>query len=227
MFIIQSMILVSYDDVSFSIDTCHFCRKHINAVVRLADHAQRFFPPSATKEVLDTFLPMFSVDSMKDVAKTQGYLVLFLPSTIPRHSITNERLPGGESAIHPKEYLPTLFSMWSIITASSTYDSQFITQLANIAEANIDDPSIDDTGLFTREQIKAVFTVGLQMMSIPVGSKDGSGIGGGRRSGSTGYGSNGRKNDIKAGDALLLRGKLVMLMREITCLSCSNIICFL
>ncbi|CDS14218.1 hypothetical protein LRAMOSA06388 [Lichtheimia ramosa] len=182
--------------------------KHINAVVRLADHAQRFFPPSATKEVLDTFLPMFSVDSMKDVAKTQGYLVLFLPSTIPRHSITNERLPGGESAIHPKEYLPTLFSMWSIITASSTYDSQFITQLANIAEANIDDPSIDDTGLFTREQIKAVFTVGLQMMSIPVGSKDGSGIGGGRRSGSTGYGSNGRKNDIKAGDALLLRGKL-------------------
>lgn len=146
---------------------------------------------------------------MKDVAKTQGYLVLFLPPTIPRHSVTNERLPGGDNAIHPKEYLPTLFSMWSIITASSTYDSQFITQLANIAEANIDDPSIDDTGLFTREQIKAVFTIGLQMMSIPVGSKDGSGIGGGRRSGSTGYGSNGRKNDIKAGDALLLRGKLV------------------
>lgn len=197
--------------------TLSYFRKHINAVVRLADYAQRFFPPSATKEVLDTFLPMFSVDSMKDVAKTQGYLVLFLPPTIPRHSITNERLPGGDNAIHPKEYLPTLFSMWSIITASSTYDSQFITQLANIAEANIDDPSIDNTGLFTREQIKAVFTVGLQMMSIPVGSKDGSGIGGGRRSGSTGYGSNGRKNDIKAGDALLLRGKLVRSIDERLC----------
>ncbi|KAI9321667.1 hypothetical protein BX666DRAFT_1850314 [Dichotomocladium elegans] len=185
--------------------------KHITATIRLAEFAQRFFAPSAAQEILGTFLPMFSIDSIKDAFKAQGYLVLFLPVSVPRHSVTNEILSDSDNmnttAMHPKDYLPTLFSLWSLITSSSTYDGQFIAQIGHIAEANISDPYTADVGVFKHEQIKAVFSAGLQMMNIPVGSRDDSGTVGGRRGGSTGYGNNSRKYDIKAGDALLLRSR--------------------
>ncbi|KAI9483082.1 MAG: hypothetical protein EXX96DRAFT_599664 [Benjaminiella poitrasii] len=165
-------------------------------VLRLVGYVQRFFPPSAAEEILAEFLPKFTTHSISDAIRAQGYLVLFLP--VEYHS---------KHTIHAKDYLPTIFSLWSMFTNSSTYDTQFTYLVACIAEYNLDQGN--NIGLFTEQQVKMMFTVALRMMNLPVGSRsDGSNSGNGAAGGATtGYGSQGLRVDSKAGNSLLLRKK--------------------
>ncbi|KAI8379085.1 uncharacterized protein BYT42DRAFT_495617 [Radiomyces spectabilis] len=191
-----------------TIDTLLLCRKHLSSVLRLIEYGQRFFDPHATQEILDEFLPKFTTHSVSNAIMAQGYLVLFLPTAIPRHSITHQ--PMAQDAMAPSDYLPTIFTLWSIFTCSSTYDAQFTDMLARIAEDNVDTHTHRQVGIFTKDQVKQIFTVCLRMMNLPVGSRsDGGGsMGSGATGGSsTGYGNNGLKVDIKAGNSLFLRRK--------------------
>ncbi|KAI8099232.1 uncharacterized protein BX664DRAFT_272366 [Halteromyces radiatus] len=207
--------------------------KHLSAVIRLVEYSQRFFDASATSEILDTFLPRFTTHSVHDAIVAQGYLVLFLPVTIT-NPLQRPLSPSASSHLSstsmiyqsPKDYLPTIFSLWSMFTRSSAYDAQFMDLLARIAEHNMDYPldnNNDKIGLFTKEQIKTVFTTSIRMMNLPVGSRlsdgggarsssDSAGSSGssGRSSGTTtttGYGHTGFKIDMKAGNGLFLRRK--------------------
>jgi proteasome activator subunit 4 len=92
--------------------------------------------------------------------------------------------------------------------------------LARIAEENIGyfDNDAKKIGLFTKEQVRLVFTTAIRMMNLPVGSRvnDGGGAGssgGGNRNANTtattGYGHTGFKTDMKAGNGLFLRRKSV------------------
>ncbi|KAI8387347.1 hypothetical protein BD560DRAFT_321031 [Blakeslea trispora] len=168
----------------------------MGGVLRLVGFARRFFQPTAPNEILDEFLPKFTVHSPSDAIRAQGYLVLFLPvQQQDNHTILIDN------------YLPTIFSLWSMFTKSPTYDAQFAYLMSRIAENNLD--CGDQIGLFTKQQVKTVFTVGLGMMNLPVGSRsDGSTSAGSGGGGSTtGYGSQGLRIDTKAGSALLLRKK--------------------
>lgn len=170
--------------------------KLIGTVLRLIGYAQRFFSPNATKEILAEFLPKFTTHSVPEAIRVQGYLVLFLP--VEYHK---------DHTIHADDYLPTIYSLWSTITCSPTYDAQFTYLVSRIAEFNMGQG--DEIGLFTKQQVKAVFTTGLRMMNLPVGSRsDGSSAGLGNGT-TTGYGSQGLRVDSKAGSALLLRKKPV------------------
>ncbi|ORZ04733.1 hypothetical protein BCR42DRAFT_474389 [Absidia repens] len=179
--------------------------KHLHAVIRLVEYAQRFFDPTtATDEILETILPRFTTHSVHDAMVAQGYLVLFLPVTFPPMQAITSRTT-------PQQYLSTIFSLWSTFTRSSTFDAQFMDLLARLAEENmhyIDSPRI---GLFTKDQIKWVFTTAIRMMNLPVGSKSGGGGGGGGIGGAslttTGYGQHGFRIDMKAGNGLFLRRK--------------------
>ncbi|KAF7723510.1 hypothetical protein EC973_001885 [Apophysomyces ossiformis] len=105
----------------------------------------------------------------------------------------------------PKQYLPTIFSLWSIFTYSTTYDAQFTDLVSRIAESNLDTTESLDIGLFTKQQIREIFTVCLRMMNLPVGSRsDGGNAAGGT---TTGYSSASKRVDMKAGNALFLRRK--------------------
>lgn len=188
-------------------------RKHLTAVIRLVEYSQRFFDANATGEVLETFLPRFTTHSVHDAMVAQGYLVLFLPV-----SFANPTQPTQTRT--PKDYLPTIFSLWSMFTKSSTYDAQFMDLLARIAEENIGhlDNDRKKIGLFTKEQVRLVFTTAIRMMNLPVGSRvsDAGGAGssgGGNRNANatatTGYGHTGFKIDMKAGNGLFLRRKSV------------------
>ncbi|KAI9033800.1 hypothetical protein CLU79DRAFT_851017 [Phycomyces nitens] len=177
----------------------------MGSVLRLVEHCQRFFEASATQEILDEFLPKFTTHSISGAILAQGYIVLFLPVVVPKHSITHK--PLSNAAMTPKAYIPTIFSMWSIFTCSTTYDAQFTDLISRIAEHNTDTTDCQDIGLFTKQQIKTIFTVCLRMMNLPVGSRDGSLGGGGAGGGTTGYGNNGLKVDIRAGNSLFLRRK--------------------
>ena len=152
---------------------------------------------------MDEFLPQFALCSIRDALRVLGYLVLFLPTSVPKNSQTNAVL--SDTAMHPKEYVPTLFSMWSTITNSPTCDAQFIDILARVAEDNISDACVSEVGMFNRQQVKYLFTVGMRMMNLPVGSRENGSSGGG----STGFGSTGQKTDLRAGNSLMLRRKPV------------------
>ena len=176
--------------------------KFMAAVLRLVGHAQRFFPPNATEEILQEILPKFTTHSIPEAIRAQGYLVLFLPvDYLPQHTK------------HAQDYLPTIFSLWSIYTNSSIYDSQFTYFVSCIAE-NYLDHGDNEIGLFTKQQVKSIFTTGLRMLNLPVGSRsDGSSSAGGAAGGTTtGYGYQGLRNDQKAGTSLLLRKKPVRLL---------------
>lgn len=174
------------------------------ALARLAEYAQHYFEPSATQEILDEVLPKFSLHFVSDALTAQAYLIYFLPTTTRKHSITHA--PLDAVSLPPNTYLPTLFSLWTLLTASPTYDMQFADFMARVAEANIADPTTVEVGIFTQSQIKFMYTVTLRMMNLPVGSQ---GREGGGNSGSTGVGSLGVKTDVLAGRALFLRKKTV------------------
>ncbi|KAI8988823.1 hypothetical protein BDB01DRAFT_842338 [Pilobolus umbonatus] len=161
------------------------------SVLRLVEYAQRFFSVKSVDNILSEFLPHFTTHSIPETISSQGYLVLFLPV---------------EQQV--ESYLPTVFSLWSTFTLSSVYDTQFTYLVARIAELNVN-KGHSDVGLFTKQQVKSVFTTGLRMMNLPVGSRsDGSYSGSGAAGGaSTGYGSAGLRIDAKAGSSLLLRKK--------------------
>lgn len=175
----------------------NYYSKLLGSVLRLAGYAQRYFTATATQEILQEFLPKFTTHHVSQAIRAQGYLVLFLPTANQPHYTTQAQ-----------GYLPTLFSLWSIFTNSSTYDTQFTSLISRIAEHNLDQGSLD-IGLFTKQQVKTVFTTGLRMMNLPVGSRsDGSNSVGGAAGGTTtGYGSQGMRVDTKAGSSLLLRKK--------------------
>lgn len=171
----------------------------MSSVLKLAELAQRYFSSNAAKEILAEFLPKFSMHSVADALLAQGYLTLFLPVEYqPRQSIS------------PDVYLPTLFSLWSTLTCSAAYDAQFTHLMSRIAESNLN-YGTSEVGLFTRQQIQMIFTTGLKMMNLPVGTRsDGSSSAGGASGGTTtGYGSAGIRVDARAGSALLLRKKPV------------------
>jgi proteasome activator subunit 4 len=173
--------------------------KLIEALIRLVGYVQRYFSPTAPSEMLSEFLPKFSTHSVPSAIEAQGYLVLFLPVEYhPQHTI------------HADTYLPTIFSLWSMLTYSASYDTQFAYIVSHIAENHLDQGN-GEIGLFTKQQVKSVFTTGLRMMNLPVGSRsDGSNSVGGAAGGSTtGYGSQGHRVDSKAGNAAELRKKPV------------------
>lgn len=154
--------------------------------------------------MLSEFLPKFSTDAVSSAIEAQGYLVLFLPVEYrPEHTI------------HADAYLPTIFSLWSMLTNSSNYDTQFAYIVSRIAENHLDQGE-GEIGLFSKQQIKSVFTTGLRMMNLPVGSRsDGSNsVGGAAGGATTGYGSQGHRVDSKAGNAAFLRRKPVKLKIE-------------
>ncbi|RUS15521.1 hypothetical protein BC937DRAFT_92354 [Endogone sp. FLAS-F59071] len=186
--------------------------KQIGSVFRLAEHAQRFFPASATEEILAKFLPKFNTHSVSEALTSQAYIVLLLPTQAPNHSITHAPLPSPVLALTPRDYLPTIFTLWAMLTNSYTYDAQFLDLVARVAEANVGVQGAAegelDAGLFTAGQVRTVFSVGLRIMELPVGSKaDGSSGGGAGGGMSTGYNGIGVRVDFRGGNALFLKRK--------------------
>lgn len=165
----------------------------VNPVLRVVSYAQRFFPANATKEILEELLPQFTTHSPPDAIMVEGYLVYFLPTDYQ-----------PQRTIQAQEYLPTIYSLWSMYTNSNAFDPPLICLVSKIAKNQIEHGD-NEIGVFTKQQVQSVFTYALRMFSLPVGSRsDGSGSAGGA---TTGYGSAALRNDKKLGNAILLNKK--------------------
>ncbi|KNZ79712.1 Proteasome activator complex subunit 4 [Termitomyces sp. J132] len=90
----------------------------------IASHARRFFSPSATEEMLQTFVPQLDGTQLNSILAPQYYLLTFLPLT------------------HPQLYLPMLFRIWESVN-SYMYDDRMLHFLSELAEMHVD-PSISD-----------------------------------------------------------------------------------
>ncbi|RGB33631.1 hypothetical protein C1646_815894 [Rhizophagus diaphanus] len=170
--------------------------KQISAVVRLVEHAQRFFPPEATKDILARVLPLFHANNVGDAFTVQAFLVRFLPigpSKTPEYS--------------PAKWLPTIFSFWYLVPGLLLFQTEFIDLVARVAEENVvvEDIKPGNIGIFTQYQVKTVFATGQKMMELPVGSSSNGNNNYGRGGGSFGWSA---RVDQRAGSAMMLRKKV-------------------
>ncbi|KAF9978770.1 hypothetical protein BGZ73_000417 [Actinomortierella ambigua] len=126
--------------------------KRMASVVQLVGHAQRFFPQTASREILEEFLPRFSTGDLPELLKAQSYLSTFLPT----HNL---------QTLSPPEWLPTIFKVWSMVMRSNDFDRNFLSLVARTAEDNV-----GTYPLFSQSQIRAIFSAGMRTMDLPVGS---------------------------------------------------------
>ncbi|KAG0225196.1 hypothetical protein B0O80DRAFT_458867 [Mortierella sp. GBAus27b] len=125
--------------------------RRISKVIRLVEEAQRFFPPEASKEILEEFLPKMSTVNIQTLLKAQSYLTTFLPTSM-------------ESGMDPREWTPALFRLWSIVTRSSEFDRNFLSLFGRVAQDNV---GVKD--MFTQAQVRTIFSSGLSLLNLPVG----------------------------------------------------------
>ncbi|KAL1919118.1 uncharacterized protein VTP21DRAFT_2500 [Calcarisporiella thermophila] len=136
----------------------------VSSLIRLANAAERFYPPTATPQALAEFLPMFYLGDISLMLRAQSLLVLFLPKS---------SFPSDPDA-SPQQWLPTIFRLWSTVTHSTAFDAQFIALVAAVAKRNVGVPSelgySQPFGLFSNKQVRWVFSAGLKMFQLQVGS---------------------------------------------------------
>ncbi|KAF9586315.1 hypothetical protein BGW38_007062 [Lunasporangiospora selenospora] len=113
--------------------------------------SESFFPPEAPSEILEEFLPQMSTASLADFLKAQSYLCTFLPTNI-------------EGGMDPREWMPTVFRLWSMVVKSSEVDRNFLSLIGRVARDNV---GVKD--LFTQSQMRTIFSAGLNAMALPVG----------------------------------------------------------
>ncbi|KAG0355172.1 hypothetical protein BGZ54_001264, partial [Gamsiella multidivaricata] len=125
--------------------------KRMARVVRLIEDAQRFFPPEASVEILEEFLPLMSTGNLPELLKAQSYLTTFLPTDI-------------ESGTDPREWMPAIFRLWSLVARSSEFDRNFLSLMGRVAQDNV---GVRD--MFTQAQVRTIFSAGLSALNLPVG----------------------------------------------------------
>ncbi|CAO3568761.1 unnamed protein product [Mortierella alpina] len=125
--------------------------KRMSRIVRLVDEAQRFFPPEAAGEILEEFIPKMDSSNLPELLKAQSYLCTFLPTDM-------------ESGMDPREWMPAIFRLWSMVAHSSEFDRNFLSLLGRVARDNV---GIKD--MFTPDQARTVYSMGLSALSLPVG----------------------------------------------------------
>jgi proteasome activator subunit 4 len=111
----------------------------------------RLFPTEAPSEILEEFLPKMSTTNLPELLKAQSYLATFLPTDI-------------KSGLDPREWLPAIFRIWSMVAQSTEFDRNFLALVGRVAQNNV---GVKD--MFTQSQIRTVFAAGLNALNLPVG----------------------------------------------------------
>jgi hypothetical protein len=120
----------------------------------------RYFSKEAAKEILDELLPNFYSHGLASSMSMQGFLIHFLPVIVRDYEPPNDTL----RQYNYFEWVPTLFSLWSSVANCPAWDILFIDWMARLSEEQL------GTVKFSGDQIKFIFTIGLRLMELPIGS---------------------------------------------------------
>ena len=136
-------------------------RRSAKQLLKLCQHACRYFDPRERRAMLDEFLPFFSTNDLPN-----AYMVIGLINTL----LPGQPAPEGEGC-QPADFFPTLFHLWSIMNRSKVFDTMAIDLFSRIARDHLDCPYVPfgPHGIFTKEQSDLLFTAILRLTGIPVG----------------------------------------------------------
>ncbi|CAH0015102.1 unnamed protein product [Clonostachys rhizophaga] len=137
-------------------------RRSMKQLLKLCTHANTFFDPSERREMLEVFLPYFSVNDLPNAFIVIGLLNALLPSQpAPEHDVKSQ----------PGTFFPTLFHLWSILNRSKVFDTFVIDLFSRMARDHLHCSYVpfNEYGIFTKEQSNLIFTAILRLTGIPVG----------------------------------------------------------
>ncbi|KAH0590354.1 hypothetical protein H2248_000511 [Termitomyces sp. 'cryptogamus'] len=134
-------------------------RNVVNILLYVAEQCKRYFPAREILEMLDTFLPLLTEDTVLSVVPV---MTSFLPPT------------------HMHLYIPALFKIWEAFN-SSVIDDRILELAGLLSEEHISGNSIDagdkgdtqwkDVGIWTHAEWQVLIGKGLNSMNIPVGTQ--------------------------------------------------------
>ncbi|KAJ3175354.1 hypothetical protein HDU87_006306 [Geranomyces variabilis] len=131
------------------------------AMGALVLHAQRFFAPESTAEILQTLLPRMNVHENSWFSLNKGLLFMFLPTATPPAP------QSGALSTPPFYWISTAFSLWALARTSMSDAALFLDVFARLAEDQSSSPSND---AWTDDQVRNIFSAGLSCFSLPVGT---------------------------------------------------------
>ncbi|KAF8078288.1 hypothetical protein FPV67DRAFT_1663041 [Lyophyllum atratum] len=136
-------------------------RNVVNIFLYVAEQCKRYFPAREIPEMLETFLPLLTKDTVLIV---MPILTSFIPPT------------------HTHLYIPSLFKIWEAFN-SSVIDDRMIDLAGLLSEEHVSGTSGDageeggarwkDVGIWTEAEWKILVAKGLSSMNVPVGATQG------------------------------------------------------
>ncbi|KAF2716517.1 hypothetical protein K431DRAFT_307719 [Polychaeton citri CBS 116435] len=143
-------------------------KRNVRTLGKLCTFAQLFFDPRDIPEMLEEFLPFFSMSFSEHAFVVLGLLNLMLPTGVP----PDPKDEGKElEKAQPQYYLPTLFHLWGVINRSMTIDMRMLDVFGRLARdcLGAEHLQFGPWGLFEEAQSKVIFTAILRLLEIPVG----------------------------------------------------------
>jgi proteasome activator subunit 4 len=124
--------------------------------------AQIYFDPLQIPEMMEEFLPYFSMSNTETAFVVAGLLNLFLPTSAA---------PDGHPEILPQYYFPTFFHLWSLVNRSRVIDVHFLDLFSRTARDMLQCPHVPFSpfGMFTKQQSEFIFTAILRVLELPIG----------------------------------------------------------
>jgi proteasome activator subunit 4 len=113
-------------------------------------------------DMMEEFLPYFSMSNTETAFVVAGLLNLFLPTSAA---------PDGHPELLPQYYFPTFFHLWSLVNRSRVIDVHFLDLFSRTARDMLQCPHVPFSpfGMFTKEQSEFIFTAILRVLELPVG----------------------------------------------------------
>ncbi|KAJ3807112.1 hypothetical protein F5876DRAFT_90743 [Lentinula aff. lateritia] len=137
-------------------------RNIINILLFVAEQCKRYYPGSEVEEMLSTFLPLLTQETILTMVPV---ITSFLPLT------------------HSNKYLPFIFKLWEAFN-SGILDERFLEFAGELSEEYVAGPADDDDaeggaawkdiGIWTESQWGVLVSKGLGSMNVPVGIARGS-----------------------------------------------------
>ncbi|ORY39104.1 hypothetical protein BCR33DRAFT_662528, partial [Rhizoclosmatium globosum] len=135
--------------------------------LKLVRTVRRLFPPSATPEILEEFLPDVNPHNQAHMLNIVGHMTVFLPTNRVPSPIPNSTLDSSAPAFY---WVPTLIHIWSLSDNSSHLDKSIMSTFARLAEDQVHAPHLCG---WTDEIVRVVVECGLRDLDLPVGGSGG------------------------------------------------------
>jgi len=137
-------------------------RRGSRNLTKFCTFAQLYFDPRERRAMFEEILPYFSTSEVSGAFIVVGLLNILMPTTAAS---------ADEVQLHPGDYLPTFFHLWSLVNRSKVFDVVFIDLFSRLARDSLSCQHVAFTehGVFTKDQSDLIFTAILRLTEIPVG----------------------------------------------------------